>query len=453
MDQKFDYVIVGGGIAGLACAELLSRSGYKVAIIEKAPKLCSEASASHHGWFHFGSLYSIFPENHTLRTLIRGIEDLTSVYGDFENMNIRVGKSGALIFPDNDRGWVRDEPLEYIVCSRNDPDFNLKTFEGVKSYIKKVFFLLTWEIAIKQFISRHMRFMSFDWSGDQVASKWIPKAGIGDYSREVIEKPNYVDLNLDKSTHFKVQGYDRPMRSQVIVLDLIRSFLGSGGVIAVNQKVDRIQGDSGDKIVTTEEGESFKCNKVIISAGKWLSDFDHNPKATRVMASPLLVVYPAVTPKNFVRMVPFLDKTINHIHHDINGIRYSVIGGGDFADPADEADIFRVTENLKIKAEEVFPKLGDCEVVSSYLGYKTEVVSSLKERNYQYRISEEDNGEFKIVPGKFTLCFSLACSLYAKLHGHIPKSDLRLAPVEEALQFVGDSHHGKIVMDQLKTRD
>ena len=54
--KKYDYVIVGGGIAGLASAELLSRSGHSVLLLEKGPKLCQEASASHHGWFHFGSL-------------------------------------------------------------------------------------------------------------------------------------------------------------------------------------------------------------------------------------------------------------------------------------------------------------------------------------------------------------------------------------------------------------
>ena len=97
--------------------------------------MCQEASAGHHGWFHFGSLYSIFPENQTLRTLIGGIEDTIENYSAFENMNIKIDAQGKLIFPDNGEGWVRDEPLEYIVSARNNADFDMSRFEGLKSYL------------------------------------------------------------------------------------------------------------------------------------------------------------------------------------------------------------------------------------------------------------------------------------------------------------------------------
>ena len=88
--------------------------------------------------------------------------------------------------------------------------------------------------------------------GKILASKWIPKAGIGDYSKKVIEKPDYSDINLDKNTHFKVKGYDRPMRSSVIVTDLVRSFLGSGGKIYLDQQVVSIDGNLGAKSVVTK---------------------------------------------------------------------------------------------------------------------------------------------------------------------------------------------------------
>lgn len=38
----FDVVVAGGGIAGLATAEIFARSGYKVALLEKAATLCRE---------------------------------------------------------------------------------------------------------------------------------------------------------------------------------------------------------------------------------------------------------------------------------------------------------------------------------------------------------------------------------------------------------------------------
>lgn len=446
--KHYDYIIVGGGVAGLASAELLSRSGHTVLLLEKNSKVCQEASASHHGWFHFGSLYSIFPENQTLRTLIGGIEDTMDYYSAFQNMNIVVEQPGKLCFPDNGEGWIRDEPLDYIVCSRNDDDFKMSTFEGFKSYFKKLFFLMTWEFAIKQFVSRHLRFYKHDWLGLVPASKWIPKAGIGDYSRSVIEKPSFSDINLDVNTHFKVSGYDRPMRSMNIVTELVQSLLGSGGTIALNQKVTSIRGDIGSKIVATQSGEAFAASKVIVSAGKWLGDFEDKDRV-KVVASPLLVVYPSVTPNHIVRMTPFMDKSINHIHHTINGHTYSVIGGGDYADPSNSEDVKRTIDNLREKALSVFPKMLNAEVNTHYLGYKTEVTTKLQERNYQYIIRDDGNGEVLIVPGKFTLAFSLATNLYKQLHGEDPSKGIKMAPRDEALQYVGISHHGRLVLEGL----
>ncbi len=450
MNNKYDYIVVGGGIAGLASAELLSRSGHKVLIIEKSSKLCQEASASHHGWFHFGSLYSIFPDNQTLRTLVGGIEDLIENYSNFSNMNIRISDNGKLLFPDErDSGWVRDEPLEYIVSSRNNPDFNMFTFNGWINYAKKIFFLFTWEIAIKQFISRHQRFYKHNWLSDIPASQWIPKAGISDYSKKVIQKPKYNDIDLDKDSHFKVLGYDRPMRSNIIVRDLIRSFLGSGGEILVDQEVKKIDGIKGNKKITTSSGLEFNAATVILSSGKWLADLVDDTSNVKVMASPLLVTYPAVTSHHFVRMTPFMDKSINHIHHDINGYTYSVIGGGDYADPNNENDMQRTLDNLKDKASDVFPEFKNSKIIKNYFGYKTEVTTKLKERNYQYIIRDNNNGEITLVPGKFTLGFSLATNLYKKLHNREPSQEIQLASIEEALIYVGDSHHGKLVLDDM----
>ena len=68
MKKEYDITIIGGGIAGITIAEIFSRNGYKVCLIEKNKSLCKETSGSHHGWFHFGSLYSIFPGKRFLRS-------------------------------------------------------------------------------------------------------------------------------------------------------------------------------------------------------------------------------------------------------------------------------------------------------------------------------------------------------------------------------------------------
>ncbi len=49
-----------------------------------------------------------------------------------------------------------------------------------------------------------------------------------------------------------------------------------------------------------------------------------------IVISPILVVKPAICDINFVRMTPILSNSVNHIFHDINGIKYSVFGNASY---------------------------------------------------------------------------------------------------------------------------
>ena len=54
--QRFDTIIVGGGIAGLLTALRLSQSGLRVVVIEK-DKLGSGATLANQGVIHSGALF------------------------------------------------------------------------------------------------------------------------------------------------------------------------------------------------------------------------------------------------------------------------------------------------------------------------------------------------------------------------------------------------------------
>jgi glycine/D-amino acid oxidase-like deaminating enzyme len=446
---RFDCAVVGGGVAGLAIAEQFARSGRSVVLIERNPKLCLEASASQHGWFHFGSLYSIFPQNQFLRTLVGGVEDLLAYYADFPGMNIRITDSASLTFPQSDEAWFRDEPIEYIVSARNDPDFDMSAFEDIRSYAQKTFFLLTWELAIKQFISRHQRFFRHRWGGPISAAEWIAKAGFRDYSRDVISKPNHPGVNLDVDTHFRILGYDRPMRATSIITQLAQGFLGAGGTLMMERDVERIDANSTVKHIHTSGGETIEADKVIVAAGRWLSQFLKHENDLKVVGSPLLVAYPAVSDHNFVRMTPFVEKSVNHIHHEVDGKSYSLIGGGYFADPNSPAAIDLAKARLLAMASRVFPQLDGARMCESYLGFKTEIVTGSGERNYQYIVREVEDGLFAAVPGKFSLAFSLATNAFKRITGEEPKTSVKLSSLEEAAKFVGLTRHAQIVHDRI----
>lgn len=442
--NRYDLAVVGGGIAGLAIAEIFARSGRSVVLLERNEQLCQEASASQHGWFHFGSLYSIFPQNQFLRTLVGGVEDLLAYYGAFPGMNIQITDNGSLAFPQGSGAWFRDEPIEYIVSSRNNPDFDMSSFGGIRDYARKTFFLLTWELAIKQFISRHQRFHRHRWGGSTNASEWIPKAGFGDYSRDVISKPHHPDVKLDVDTHFRIIGYDRPMRATEIITQLTRSFLGAGGALLTRCGVDKIQTSGAAKLVHTTR-EDIVADKVIITAGRYLKSFLNSDVDIKVVASPLIVCYPVVADRNFVRMTPFVEKSVNHIHHDLNGRKYSLIGGGYFASPDSPTEIDEAKRNLHAMASSVFPRLESSRICESYLGFKTEIVTNSNERNYQYIIREIDDGVFAAVPGKFSLAFSLAVNAFKRIEGKEPETSIIMADPLVVDKVVGLTQHASIV--------
>lgn len=444
--NKYDLAVIGGGIAGLAIAEIFARSGRKVVLLERNEQICQEASASQHGWFHFGSLYSIFPQNQFLRTLVGGVEDLLAYYSAFPGMNIQIADNGSLTFPQSSGAWFRDEPIEYIVSSRNNPDFDMSNFEGVRDYARKTFFLLTWELAIKQFISRHQRFHRHRWGGSISASEWIPKAGFGDYSRDVISKPHHPNVNLDADTHFRIVGYDRPMRATEIIKQLTCSFLGAGGSLITKSDVRKIQSSGTVKRIHTTRGD-FVADKVIITAGRSLKEFLSNDVEAKVVASPLIVAYPSVADRNFVRMTPFVKKSINHIYHDLNGKKYSLIGGGYFANPDSPSEINEAKQGLRAMASSVFPQLENARMSETYLGFKTEIVTNSNERNYQYIIREVEDGIFAAVPGKFSLAFSLAVNTFKKIVGHNPETSVILADSAIVDQAVGLTQHAQIVRE------
>lgn len=448
-NRKYDVIVVGAGIAGLATAELFARDGLSVLLVEKNQHVCSESSGSHHEWFHFGSLYAIFPSNDFMRTLVGGIDDLLAYYSDFPGMNLRVDQSGRLQVVDAPYAWIRDEPIEYIVTARNDPDFSLREFDSTIGYAKKLFFLLTWEFAIKQFISRHQRFHSFDWRSGQ-ASEWVPRKGWWNYSRDVIFSVTDLDAALDRHTHFRVPGFDRPMNSSTIVGDLLRSFLQAGGELQVGTAVTDIRPTAGGGAeVGLEEGSRVYGRHVVITSGRTLNDFlEESDIRLKVVSSPLLVVYPAVCRQNFVRLTPFPEKTMNHLRHSADGKPYSLIGGSYYADLGDKEGTERAREELVTMARAAFPEVAKAEVIEPYESFKVEMTGGRFDRNYQYHVKELDSGVYAAVPGKFSLGFSLALNLFKTITGRTP-SVRRTVTNLDVSEYIAPVRHKKIVLDYL----
>ena len=225
MKKKYDLAIVGGGIAGLVTAELFSRSGYSVILLEKNKKLISGASSEQHGWFHLGSLYTTSHQPIYLKKLVRTIETLQKYYSSFKSMNITVD-NGLLKVKPFENGWFDSGPLEYYVVARNSSDI----LSGNENFLKKIYKRIKWDLKCKLMVSRHERIYRHYWGGDKLAENWIPKANLTDYKKRNIKKINTKDLKINRDTHFLINSFDIPMNTYKITTDILKVILIMEGI-------------------------------------------------------------------------------------------------------------------------------------------------------------------------------------------------------------------------------
>ena len=54
--RKFEWAVIGSGIAGTTIAEILTRQGHSVVLIEKNDNLSSETTRDFHEWLHTGKV-------------------------------------------------------------------------------------------------------------------------------------------------------------------------------------------------------------------------------------------------------------------------------------------------------------------------------------------------------------------------------------------------------------
>jgi hypothetical protein len=103
-------------------------------------------------------------------------------------------------------------------------------------------------------------------------------------------------------------------------------------------------------------------------------------------------------------------------------------------------------------AQNVFPRFCEAEIVETYLGYKTEIVAKGGERNYQYYIREVDDRVRAVIPGEFSLAFSLAVNAFKRMTGEVPAKHLRLAEQGRARPYIGLTRHAALIRNALERR-
>ena len=107
----YDWIVVGGGVSGIATAEILCRNNQSVLLIEKNELLASETSKEFHEWVHSGAMYTLVPDNLlTLRYLLGATDDLLQFYSSFPHINLVASDSGVVA---SGSGWFNSDRIDF----------------------------------------------------------------------------------------------------------------------------------------------------------------------------------------------------------------------------------------------------------------------------------------------------------------------------------------------------
>ena len=389
MNKSYEWAVIGGGIAGIAVSEILVREGHSVILIDKNSNLSSVTTREFHEWIHTGSLYTLIPDKlKTLKFILGAVDDLIEYYSTFDRMNLEPTMSGLKI--NNEReGWFEQNYIhfKYRIGGR------------------KITF--PWLIGVARSMRLIDKIHHHDWLRRRAGElEPFRKQYIKEILRYLYRLLKYDGKFLD------VRTPDFTTNSRILLRDLISTGINNGLEISLNNRIiEIIQNQNGLKILGDKE--SFDVEKIAVCAGKGVGDFSDSKIKTSY--APIAIVDGVEKEQtSFVELDYFPKNCINMLTKG-NGI--GLIGGISLSnkEKCDPYLDYVINQHKKYN-----PKL---KVIDRYFGEKNEITFKGEDRNYLYHIHESNKNKnvWSIIPGKFTLAFSLAPEFYRRVYNKNPR--------------------------------
>ena len=223
-----------------------------------------------------------------------------------------------------------------------------------------------------------------------------------------------------KDKFYNYATSDFTTNSRFLIKDLVTNAINNDLVISnSNDLIGFEKIKDGIKINCTKE--SFVVKKLVICNGKNISQFVESTVHTSY--APMAVIN-NIKPDaySFVELDYFPKNCINLITKE-KGV--GLIGGISFSN-RNECD--RYIEEVIDKHKEYNPGL---EVLHKYVGIKSEILVKKTPRNYLYHILNLEENVWGIIPGKFSLSFSIAPEFYRRVYKRNPKKHFKTSTPNE----------------------
>ena len=391
--KTFDWIIAGGGIAGISLSEILTREGHSVALIEQKNKLASLTTKEFHEWVHTGSLYTLVKdEMKTLKYILGSLDDLLEFYSSFSKMNLRASENGLTIV-DDAKGWFNSNYIHFKYRLKN----------------RKI--ILPWLYSIARSIALIDGIRHHDWLRRRAG---ILQSVTVEYYLPIIK--NLFKIVLSKKKFFKIKTTDFTTNSRYLLRDILTTAAENGLEIFTNNKLLEIKNLNGHVIANCSNG-TFQARNMAVCLGAEIEKFS-DLKITKTYAPIAVIKNIKADSESFVELDCFRKKCINIITKSKS---FGLIGGISLESQSEVQKYFNfmIEEHKKLDPE--------IKILEKYVGIKNEISSKNENRNYLFHINpvKKYNNVWSVIPGKFTLAFSLAPEFYRIIYKKNPRKFFR----------------------------
>jgi len=387
--KTFDWIIVGGGIAGISLSEILTREGHSVALIEKKNKLASVTTREFHEWFHTGSLYTLLKDDmKTLKYILGSLDDLLEFYSSFSQMNLQSTENGLKIL-DVNKGWFNPNYINFKYRLKN------------RKFIFPWLYIIARSAALIGGIKKH------DWLRRRAG---ILESVTSEYYLPIIK--NFFKILTSSEKFFKIKTTDFTTNSRNLLRDMIATASKNGLEIFTNNELLEIKNSNNDIIANCSNG-NFQGKNMAICSGGEIEKFS-DLKINKSYAPIAVVKNVKANAESFVELDIFKKNCINIV---TKGKSFGLIGGISLPNKNEvqKYSEFMINEHKKLNPE--------IEVLQKYVGIKNEISQKKENRNYLFHInpSKKYKNVWSVIPGKFTLAFSMAPEFYRVVYKKNPR--------------------------------
>tara|TARA_Y100000590_G_scaffold86212_1_gene96573 strand:+ start:52052 stop:53302 length:1251 start_codon:yes stop_codon:yes gene_type:complete len=387
--KNFDWIIVGGGIAGISLSEILTREGHSVALIEKKNKLASVTTREFHEWFHTGSLYTLLKDDmKTLKYILGSLDDLLEFYSSYPKMNLQPTESGLKINK-IDKGWFNSNYINF--------KYRLKNRKLILPWV----YVIARSIALIEGIKKH------DWLRRRAG---IIESVTAEYYIPIIK--NFFKTLVNNDKFLKIKTTDFTTNSRNLLRDMIATASKNGLEIFTNNELLKIE-NSNDSVVANCSNGNFKAKNMAVCLGGEIEKFS-DFKINKSYAPIAVVKNIKPDTDSFVELDIIKKNCINIVTKENS---YGLIGGISLSKESETKKYFdfMIKEHKKLNPQ--------MEVLEKYIGIKNEISQKKENRNYLFHInpSTKYQNVWSVIPGKFTLAFSMAPEFYRIVYKKNPR--------------------------------